>query len=337
MPSGPSTDTTTKPADEAKEWDAKAAVNSAFDLLDQGQDDDSEDDEELDSSNEEEQDDDSEDESEDDGDDAEGSDEDEEDESEDDEDTDETETEQHEDAETERDIGFAKSIRFRKMNEELKALRLEKEEAAAAKAELAKAKARLAVVEALENPTAPGALKLLEPHLARLVQINGQGPLDEDLQKAVENSDLSEPYARQLQAARAQEKFRETAQRETAQQRSQNEAAEALGGLYREFEKSDPDFGKKREMVESFASVRAQAFYQATGRKPTIAEGLAMVKEAKAKVDALAPAKPKASKPESRVVSSGSKAAKKPGALPKQVSGEGDIRSIIDDVMRRVK
>lgn len=348
--SGSSADQT-KPGDDTQTEDAKSLAIAAMEAI-YGDADADDGDEDLESSDQEDEvegdESEADDDTNEDGDDAddEGSDEGEDEESEGDENADDTVENQEEEPETERDVGFAKSKRFRQMNEQLKAakskaekLEIIEQKLAAVGIEVDGLEEGLAVIAALKNPTAPGADKVLRPHLERIAAVNGSGALDQDLQEDVANGDLSEKRAREIQAARAREAYRQTAERETAEQRAQRANLEAIDGLYREFGAADPDFSKKKDAVQALAMQKMQLFYQQTGKGPGVAKGLEIIREAKAQIDALIPVRKAVEKPESRVTSSTGKAKKKldTSSKPPAEGREGILANIASTLSKRPK
>jgi hypothetical protein len=158
-------------------------------------------------------------------------------------------------ADDEEDTRFDKNPRFQQLIRERNELR-----EAASKGQLTDEDRELlaAIKSYRDNPD--GAIKALNPILEDLGALSGSGPLPDDLAEAVEMGEISEQYARDLVKAQAHQKAA-TARQEQYEQEQVRRAQEThlteVRSRYTEieakFRKSDPDYDKKQELVQSLA------------------------------------------------------------------------------------
>ncbi|HEY5960953.1 MAG TPA: hypothetical protein VIV60_30565 [Polyangiaceae bacterium] len=125
---------------------------------------------------------------------------------------------------------------------------------------------------ALINTDPAKALERLQPLIQQLQRFNGEA-LPEDLQKSVENGELSLEHARRIAVAESKHKFTE----QRGKQEHVTQTARAIHGALSNWEQqklqSDPDYARKQMMVNrTFTALSATQPWQTPEQAVALAE-----------------------------------------------------------------
>lgn len=298
MPRSNSSDDQEFEREDAQTVDAKSMEDALTSFFDQGSSD-LEEDDDLDSFDD---DDDLDDDAEDEGDEDEDLDADDDAEDDDDgdyEDDDGDDSEADEDEDDEEDVSkfprLDKHPRFKELNEKYKNAKKRSELFDSVEAELSKRgisvenlEEGLSVLDALYDPSRPNAAEVLRPHLEKFAKLEGGGSeedWDEDLRIAYEQQEITEAWAKKLQAERNRESLRQESSQKSAQRAEVQKRINALNAKMTEFSSADSAFESKKDLILAKANTLAGDFQRLNGRMLTVQESVQVLERAKEDVD----------------------------------------------------